>query len=103
MKDAYPIILTKENDGYIVFVPDFNINTEGESITDSIEMARDAIGLMGIDMEDDGKPLPSPSKLEEIESDEKSSLVTLVDVDFSEYRLNNEAQAVRNRQVKGGK
>ena len=33
----------------MVFVPDFNINTQGKDVPDAIEMARAAIGLMGID------------------------------------------------------
>lgn len=40
--------------GYVVYVPDFNINTEGDTLTEAIEMARDAIGAVGIDIEDDG-------------------------------------------------
>lgn len=47
-------------------------------------MARDAIGLMGIDMIDDGKKLPEPNtKVYELEEDD---IVTLVDVDFVDYR-----------------
>ena len=53
MKDVYPIVLKKgSKDNYIVFIPDFNINTEGEDMATAIEMARDAIGIVGIDMED---------------------------------------------------
>ena len=40
---------------FLVYVPDMNIYTEGTSFVDAIEMARDAIGLKGIDIEDDGK------------------------------------------------
>ena len=36
-------------------VPDFNINTQGKNYADAMEMARDAIGLVGIDMEDDNE------------------------------------------------
>ncbi|NLP15530.1 MAG: type II toxin-antitoxin system HicB family antitoxin, partial [Clostridiales bacterium] len=46
MKEAYPIIISEESDGYYVSIPDFNIATQGSSIADSISMARDAIGLM---------------------------------------------------------
>lgn len=48
-------------------------------------MARDAIGLMGIDMEDDKKTLPEPSEIKDFNVD-TSDIVTLVDVDFSDYR-----------------
>ena len=47
MKNSYPIILTPADGGYVVFIPDFQINTEGDSLTEAIEMARDAIGLTG--------------------------------------------------------
>lgn len=49
-----------------------------------MEMARDAIGLIGIDMEDEGKELPEPNTIshEIVLGD----IVTLVDIDFLEYR-----------------
>ncbi|MDD4112406.1 MAG: type II toxin-antitoxin system HicB family antitoxin [Herbinix sp.] len=93
MKEAYPIIIAEESDGYYVSIPDFDIATQGSSIADSIAMARDAIGLMGIDMEDDGKELPKPGTA--IVSPNKDDTVTLVDVDFTDYR-----KLVNNRSVK---
>ena len=59
-KDAYPIVLEKTEDGYYVRIPDFDVGTQGDSIADAMEMARDAIGLMGIDLQDDGKEIPEP-------------------------------------------
>ena len=50
MKSAYPIVMTQGEEFIMVFIPDFNINTQGKNIPDAIEMARDAIGIMGIDM-----------------------------------------------------
>ncbi len=44
MKNSYPIILMPDKVGYVVYVPDFNINTEVDTLTEAIEMARDAIG-----------------------------------------------------------
>jgi predicted RNase H-like HicB family nuclease len=93
MKEAYPIIISKEKDGYYVSIPDFDIATQGTSIADAISMARDAIGLMGIDMEDEGKPLPAPNSVKAQPGD--NDIVTLVDVDFTEYR-----KKVDNRSVK---
>lgn len=48
MKQAYPIILTPSEHGYVVYVPDLDINTEGKDPADAIDMAADAIGLWGI-------------------------------------------------------
>ena len=64
MKAVYPIILTPADRGYVVFVPDLNINTEGDDIPDAIAMARDAIGLWGLAEEDAGREIPAgPAKL----------------------------------------
>ena len=96
MKSAYPIVMTQGKEFIVVFVPDFNINTQGKDVPDAIEMARDAIGLMGIDMEDDGEGLPKPSSLTSIQSSAPDgSIVSLVDVDFTEYRRQNDMRAVK--------
>ena len=55
-------------------------------------MARDAIGLMGIDMQDDGKPFPAPS---EHVDHATGDVVSLVDVDLLAYRRANEQRTVR--------
>ena len=95
MKNSYPIVLTPDKVGYVVFIPDLNINTEGDTLTEAIEMARDAIGLMGIDMEDDKKELPAPSEMNSVTKETESDIVTLVDVDFAEYRRQNDMRTVR--------
>lgn len=94
MKNTYAIILTPTSEGYIVHVPDFDIDTEGGDITEAIEMARDAIGLVGISLEDEHKEIPLPSPLKEVKSLD-DDIVTLVDVDFSEYRRQNELRTVK--------
>lgn len=94
MKNSYPIILIPDSTGYAVGIPAFQIGTQGDSIPEAMEMARDAIGLMGIDMEDDGKTLPQPSALESV-SKSPGDTVTLVNVDFTEYRRQNDTRTVR--------
>lgn len=95
MKNSYPIILIPDKNGYVVYVPDFDINTEGDTLTEAIEMARDAIGVVGIDMEDDGEVLPEPSEIASVKAERESDIVTLVDVDFGEYRRKNDMRAVK--------
>lgn len=95
MKNSYPIILIPDQIGYVVYVPDFDINTEGDTVTEAIEMARDAIGVVGIDMEDDGEALPEPTAVSELKVDSAVEIVTLVDVDFGEYRRKNDMRAVK--------
>ena len=93
MREAYPIILTRGQKYVVVSIPDFNINTQGEDFADAMEMARDAIGLMGIDMQDDGKELPTPTPISELTVE--NGVVTLVDIDFDVYRRKNELRAVK--------
>lgn len=96
MKKAYPVVMTPSEMGFVVFVPDLNINTQGADITEAIEMARDAIGIVGIDMQDGGEKLPDASDLETVRlSAESGETVTLVDVDFADYRRKNDLRAVK--------
>ena len=94
MKGVYPIVMTQGKEFIVVYIPDFEINTQGKDIAEAIEMARDAIGLMGIDMQDDGEELPTASALSDIRGAE-GDIVTLVDVDFSEYRRKNDLRTVK--------
>lgn len=93
MKTVYPILLTPAERGYVAYVPDLEINTEGDDLADAIEMARDAIGLWGISEEDAGREIPKASGT--MPHPEKDELVTLVDIDFTAYRRANDLRTVR--------
>ncbi len=93
MIKAYPIILTPTNSGYVVTVPDLDINTQGSDIAEAIYMARDAIGLWGITEQDDGRDIPEPSTSEPVH--EPNEIVTWVDIDFDKYRKANDMTTMR--------
>lgn len=105
MKGAYPILIKKCGDDYLVYIPDMDIYTEGKSVADAMEMARDAIGLKGMDYIDQAVEIPIPSLSEEAlrkaqadadeDFDYSDGLFTLVDVDFDEY-----IKRIRNKAVK---
>lgn len=108
MKQVYPTFILELHDGsehpFLVCVPDMDIVTEGDSLADAIEMARDAIGLTGLSMEDHGQALPQPSKqseaLEKVQKDTEDidfskGILTYVDVNFSEYRRKTDTKTVR--------
>ena len=95
MKAAYPVILTPGETYTVVYIPDFNINTEGTDTADAMEMARDAIGIIGVDLEDDKEPIPAQSSLADVAAAHPEGITTLVDVDFTEYRRRNDARTVR--------
>ena len=107
MKRVYPVFIRRDDASgqFLVFVPDFTIYTEGNSLSQAIYMARDAIGLAGIAMEDDGRILPAPSTYEgAIEIAKKDAddvfdyslgILTLVDVDFEVVRRREKSRMVR--------
>lgn len=108
MKQVYPTFIVNTNDGsehpFLVCVPDMEIFTEGDTFADAIEMARDAIGLAGISMEDNKEEIPVPSVQEDaikkIKQDTEvidfsKGILTYVDVDFSEYRKKVDTKTVR--------
>jgi predicted RNase H-like HicB family nuclease len=95
MKKAYPIILIPaEEGGYIVSIPDFNINTQGDDMADAMFMARDAISMMGCYQEDELQKISEPSSIDSIQV-EPGEIKTLVDVDFEYYRKKNDNRAIR--------
>ena len=104
MKTVYPVIFTPlhdEKDTVLVEVPDLKILTEGYGMPDAIYMARDAIGLKGIDYEDTGKEIPKPIDFGDIDpakgtfAEDGEGYVSLVDIDFTEYRRLVDNKTVR--------
>ena len=95
MTQVYPIILTLTDDGYVVTVPDFNINTQGQDYAEALFMARDAICLTGMVMEDQGMEIPTPSALSAVRPENDLDVVALVDVDFAAYRRKEEMRTVK--------
>ena len=94
MKQAYPVIITKDKDFFVASIPDFETGTQGESLAEAIEMARDAIGMCGCYMQDEKKDIPIPTDIGNV-TKEASDILTLVDVDFDEYRKKHEMRTVR--------
>jgi len=90
---AYPVILCEEKEGYYVKIPDFDSGTQGDDLADAICMARDAIGILGVDLQDEGKELPEPGAVEY--QIDREDIVTYVDVDFDEYRKEISKKAIK--------
>ena len=104
MKQVYPVIFTQLNDKkntVLIEVPDLELLTEEFGMADAVEMARDAIGLKGICYEDEGKEIPTPRTMSDIDiskgafAGEGESGVSLVDIDFQEYRRRADNKTVR--------
>ena len=94
MKKAYPITIQKESDFFVVYIPDFDVNTQGESLAEAIEMARDAIGMAGCYYEDEKREIPEPTAPNAIKLTD-GELLSIVDVDLDEYRRKHANRTVR--------
>ena len=94
MKVIYPIVITKTEDSttpYSVSIPDIDGMTQGTTVGDSIEMARDFIGLKVMDLQDSNKPVPASNYT--IPKSNENDVVTLVDVDS--YRKKHDTKLIK--------
>lgn len=101
MKNVYPVFFTKTKDCVLIEVPDFNILTEGKDMNDAFDMARDAIELKCVTMEDDKEMIPEPSDITQLEpnkgafAEEGKTVVSFVDIDSAVYRKKIDTKTVR--------
>ena len=92
-KYAYPAIFTPEEKGFSITFPDLEgCYTCGDTLEDGLEMARDALALVLYGYEKEGRPIPSPSKINTI-STNNDEFVSYVACDTLVYRkmYNNKA------------
>jgi predicted RNase H-like HicB family nuclease len=94
MKIVYPVVFKKIPEGYAAYCPDIEFDTFGPDLAGAMAQARDALGTMGIDIEDDDKQFPAPTPIGAVEHDD-DEIVTLIDSDLVEYRKANEQRSVR--------
>lgn len=101
MKNVYPVFFTKTDDCVLIEVPDLEILTEGTDMNNAIDMARDAIELHCVSMEDMKEDIPIPSDISALDAtkgtfaEEGETIVSLVDIDSSEYRRKIDTKTVR--------
>lgn len=101
MKGVYPVFFTETNDGILIEVPDFNILTEGKDMNDAFKMARDAIELECVTMEDEKEEIPKPSNISDLDisngtfAENGKTVVSFVDVDSATYRKKIDTKTVR--------
>jgi len=95
MKYTYPMIFTKEDEGYSVRAHDIKgVNTQGDTLQDALEMANDALCLILHDLERKGEELPAPSDFATIKTGE-NEFVQFVTCDTEFYERFFESKSVR--------
>ena len=101
MKAVYPVYFTKADGVILVEVPDLEVLTEGKDMNDAIDMARDAMELHCISLEDAKEDIPLPSELKTLNASngtfalEGETIISLVDIDSEEYRRKTDTRTVR--------
>ena len=94
MKTVYPVVISQGQKFLLSYVPDLEIDTQGQDLIEVIEMTRDAISIWCVCQEDAGEPLPIPSDISTIKKKE-GDILTLVDTDINEYRRKMENRTIR--------
>lgn len=95
-KYVYPAVFTPEDDGsYSVNFPDFeSCYTGGADLAESLDMAKDVLCLTLYGLEQEGKEIPAPSTVIQLEHG-ANELVSLVACDTLEYRKFYDSKAVK--------
>ncbi len=95
-KYVYPAIISpSEEGGFDVSFPDISgCYTEGASLAEALEQAKDALCLMLYDMEERGENIPVPTEFKDVFS-HKEDIVSLVACDTLEYRKFFDKKAVK--------
>lgn len=89
---VFPIIITKDKRSneypYFVEIPDIDGMTEGRSVADAMEMAKDYIGTFSLEnkLPESNTKLPKAGE---------GAIVTLVTVNVSEYKRKNDNRVVK--------
>lgn len=96
MKYVYPAIFKSLESGkYFIKIPDLpGCVTEGNNLSDALDMAQDAISMWLCDVEDNNESIPAASHILDV-SHNKSEFVNLIAVDTDEYRALNDSRAVK--------
>ena len=95
-KYVYPAIFSpSEDSGFTVSFPDVSgCYTEGDTLAEAIEQAKDALCLMLYDLEEREESIPVPTSINDVVT-ESGDIVSLVACDTLEYRKFFDKKAVK--------
>lgn len=95
-KYVYPAVFTKEDNGQysVVFKDLEGCYTCGDNLEHAIEMAEDVLALVLYGYEVDGKEIPAPSNMQEIDV-KSNEFINYIKCDTLEYRKMYNNKSVR--------
>ena len=86
MKYSYVALFDAEDHGFnVTFVDSQDWYTCGDSIPDAVKMATDLLNMVLTELEDEGKPIPEPTPIDQVEPDD-DKLIRLIHADTDAYR-----------------
>lgn len=97
-KYAFPAVFAPEEEGgYSVYFPDVSgCYTDGDTLTEAIEMAKDALCLMLYHLEEEGKEIPIASDVKAVSANiTDNEFVSLIACDTLDYRRYYDNKAVK--------
>jgi predicted RNase H-like HicB family nuclease len=95
---CYPAVFTYEDGEEIAVVfPDLKCATSGENDKDAWDSAKELLQLTMFGLEEDGEPIPEPSKIMDIQKEENET-VALIEVYMPAVRAEQNSKSV-NRTV----
>lgn len=96
-KLVYPVVFHKTEDKipYFVEIPDLDVMTQGTTIQNAIEMARERICIKVIELEKEKTAIPKASDLSKVLTDDKNAFISLVDADIEAYKRSLENRCVK--------
>ena len=97
MKLIYPACFYPSEDGYTVVFPDLpGCVTEGDTLSEAMEMAIDAASGWLLDEVEENKQLPKATDIKKVIPNEyENGFVSLIGVDLDEYSLKYGNKAVK--------
>lgn len=86
MKKVYAAIFEKDPVGYGIYFPDVEgAVTQARSISEGLENASDALGIMLGSLIENNMPLPEPTAIKDLSVDAETEFATLIAVDLNDY------------------
>ena len=92
----FPAIFAIENEGgFSISFPDLDgCFTQGETMEEAYEMASDALGLYLSVLEDEKRPIPTPSEPNNIHLN-SNEFVVVIEFNMLEYRKKHNSKAIK--------
>lgn len=97
MKYAYPVRVSRQDDGYyLATATDLpGVVVGGATLPDTLQAASDACAMWLADAENEKESIPAPSDPQDVPLDGATEFISLVLADTNEYRRKNDVRAVK--------